>query len=114
MSASLAIALFVNGVALGVLMLPRWFSFSKNQFGNLVIKRCLYVIGIYLFMLNSAIIATLAAKAGITVTEELFRYMWLFGTAGWVAMLMVIIKTLFDLKDMYSTLMFNKRMGKNG
>tara|TARA_R100000656_G_scaffold114808_1_gene87298 strand:+ start:7177 stop:7527 length:351 start_codon:yes stop_codon:yes gene_type:complete len=113
MSASFAIAVFVNGVALGVFMLPRMFkTFTDNPFANLVLRRCCYVIALYLFTLNSAIMATIATAGNIGVSPELFRYMWLFGTAGWVAMLYLVIKTLFDLKDMYKSILLDKRMGK--
>ena len=112
MSASLSITLFVNGIALGIFMLPRMYgTFSKNQFADLIIKRCCIVIAIYLFMLNSAIMSTIAVAANIGVTQELFRYMWLLGWAGYVSMAFMVLKTLFDVKDMYKTLIFNRRMG---
>ena len=112
MSASLAVAFFVNGLALGVFFLPRYFkTFSKNIFADLMMKRCCYVVAIYLFMLNSAIMATLASAAGLNVHNELFRYMWLLGTVGWTTLIYIIVKTMFDMKSLYRRMLFDKRMG---
>jgi hypothetical protein len=116
MSASLAIALFSNAVALGVLMIPKMFGpLSKNQFADLVLKRCCIVISLWLFMMNSAIMLSIATTANIPVGDFMTRYLWFFGIAGWVGMIYLIIKTIFDLKELYKKLLFNKRMGgQNG
>jgi hypothetical protein len=110
MSASLAVAFFVNGLALGVFFLPRYFqSFSKNIFADLMMKRCCYVIAIYLFMWNAAIMATLAT--GLSVNDELFRYMWFLGWVGWTSLIFIFVKTMFDMKSLYRKMLFDKRMG---
>ena len=112
MSASLAIALFSNGVAFGVLMLPKLFNkFSENQFADLVLKRCCIVISLWLFMMNSAIMLAIAKSANIPVADFMTRYLWFFGTAGWVGMLLVIIATVYQLKNMYKSLLLDRRMG---
>jgi len=112
MSASLAIALFSNGIAVGVLMLPKIYGqFTKNQFADLVLKRCCIVISLWLFMMNSAIMLAIATTANIPVGDFMTRYLWFFGIAGWVGMLFLVIKTIFDLKDMYRKMIFDKRMG---
>lgn len=112
MSASLAIALFSNGVALGVLMIPKMFGkLSKNQFADLVLKRCCVVLSLWLFMMNSAIMLAIAKTANIPVGDFMVRYLWIFGFAGWIGMLFLMIKTIFDLKDLYRKMIFDKRMG---
>ena len=112
MSASLAIALFSNGVAFGVLMLPKLFNkFSENQFADLVLKRCCIVISLWLFMMNSAIMLAIAKSANIPVADFMTRYLWFFGTAGWVGMLLVIITVCVIVLRLLRLLLLN-HLGK--
>ena len=54
---------------------------------------------------------TIAEASGIDLTNEMFRYLWLFGTAGWVFMGFTVLKTLFDVLKLYKIKKHNERMG---
>ena len=47
-------------------------------------------------ILNSAIMATIAADAGIALTQEMFFYMRLFGYVGYPAMMFLMLSALFQ------------------
>jgi len=111
MSAELSVTIFVLAVNLGVFALPFLVDFSKSQFTNLLLRRCCWVLGIYLLMLNSAIISTIASNAAVPVTSEIFGYMWLLGMAGYVLMGYLVLKTLIDAITLAKQNIRNKRMG---
>ncbi len=110
--ASLAITLFIL-VCAGFLFAVPWFpgELAKNKFADLIMKRCCWILAIYLMMLNSAIMATIADFAGLNLTNEMFRYMWLFGMAGYLLMGYTVLKTFFDIIEMWKASAAEKRMG---
>lgn len=84
---SLSITLFVLISAIGLIILPFIVKrFAENEFVNMILRRSCWVVGIYLMGLNAAMVATIAGQAGIPLTDELFRYMWLFTWGGYVLM----------------------------
>lgn len=110
-TAGLAITAFILIVTASLFLLPFFVTFTKHEFANVALTRACWTISIYLMMLNSAILATLAAEANIPLTSELFRYMWLFGVAGWVFMLYFAFRTLVEAVLMWRAMITNKRMG---
>lgn len=98
MSASLAVAVFVLTINVGVFLTPYLVrSFSENKISDLVIKRSLIVIGLYLMMFNSAIMMTIVDAATLPLKQEMVRYMWLFGIFGWVSIISLVWKTIKDI-----------------
>jgi hypothetical protein len=111
MVGSIAIALFILFVTGGLFLLPFKKKFSDNHISDMILKRGCWTIGIYLMMLNASIMATIASSSGIDLTQEMFRYMWLFGWAGWLFIGFTVLKTLFDVIKMWKVDKENKRMG---
>jgi hypothetical protein len=111
--AGLAITIFVLLTVAALAALPFIVTFAKNKITNLIMKRCCWLLAIYLMMLNSAMMSTIADNAGIGLTDELFRYMWLFGVAGYIFMGYLVIKTIFDIIELYNEILSEKRMGGN-
>ncbi len=111
-SAGIAITIFIIIIALLIFFLPAIFGdLSRNQYTNIILKRACYVVGIYLMMLNSAMIATIAGNAELPLTNELFRYMWLLGLAGYVAMFWMCWQALVDVLELWKFNKTNKRTG---
>lgn len=103
MTAELAVTIFILYSTIGILALPSIVGeFSKNRFLDLVLKRGCWVIGIYLMMLNASIVATLAQSNSLPVTQELFRYLWLFGTVGYLFMGYTVLKTGVDALQLWN------------
>ena len=111
MVGSIAIALFILFVTGGLFLLPFKKKFSDNHISNMVLRRGCWSIALYLMMLNASIMATIASASGIDLTREMFRYMWLFGWAGWLFIGFTVLKTLFDVIKMWKIENDNKRMG---
>lgn len=112
-SSGIAITLFILICAGLFLLLPIFINkFSKNDFVNVILKRCCFVVGIYLMVLNSAILATISKSAHLGLEKEMFRYSWIFGWFGYMFMAFVVLKTLFDVLKMWKVEKEEKRMGK--
>jgi len=118
--ASLAIVFFVVMICGGLIVLP----FIKKEFlnirspkdysrmmTNILIRRGIWSIAIYLMMLNSAIVSTIAQSAGLDLTDEMFRYMWLFGLAGWLSILVLGFSTITNLVVLYRLSVQEKKFG---
>lgn len=114
MSESLAITIFVL-VVTGVLFLLPFLkeTFHQNKITNLILKRCCLAIAIYLMMLNSAMMQTIAVKGGLDLTNELFRYTWLFGWGGYIFLFVLGWTTFFSVLKLWKYERENTRMGGN-
>lgn len=109
MTAEFAISVFITLSTTLFFLLPRIYgNFSDNKLVNIIIVRCCYIIGFYLMVMNSAIIAEIATTAGYT-TGIIFRYMWLFGVGGYLLMVVTALKTLFDIVELYKKLVKERR-----
>lgn len=109
MSAELSITIFcLTGTGLFFLLPNLLGKVSENQIIDLLIKRCLYIIGFYLMVMNSAIIHSIATTAGYS-TAEITRYMFLFGIAGYLLMVATFLKTAFDIILTYNKMIKEKR-----
>lgn len=108
-SQGLSITLFVILATLIMFALPRMYgTFSDNKIVNLIVIRCCYVIGFYLMVMNAGLLSSIATSAGYA-TAEIFRYMWLFGIAGYLLMAVTTLKTLFDVVNLYNQLIKERR-----
>lgn len=108
---SLAITIFILSVTGFLIYLAMNKTFSKNQFLDLILRRCLWIIVIYLMTFNSAIMGTIAAASGFNLQQEMFTYMWLFGNAGWVFMGFVFFMTLIQIFRLWKIKKESDRMG---
>lgn len=109
MSAEIAITLFcLAGTSLFFIMPALLKKLVNNPIVDMLLKRCFYIIGFYLMVMNSAIIHSIANTAGYS-TAEITRYMFLFGWAGYLLMAATFIKTLFDIVLSYRQLIKEKR-----
>ena len=113
--ASVAITVFILAVSIGLFGLAAAIHrYCKDTIAFLIIKRSVTVIAIYLMMLNSAIMATIASSSGLPLTSEMFRYMWLFGVAGYVSMGYLVFKTLIDVVRMWKEQVKVRKYGRVG
>jgi len=75
--ASLSVMLFVCGITFALIFIGIKFNFSDNIIANIIFKRVLILLGMFLLSLDTAIIVTMADNAGLGVNKELFRYLWM-------------------------------------
>ncbi len=69
-------------------------NLTNNKYTNYMARQCCLLSGIYLMVWNSSIMASIAASAGLPLTTELFTYMQIFGWAGYVAMIFVVLNAI--------------------
>ena len=55
--------------------------------------------------------ATIAQASGLDLTEEMFRYMLIFGWAGYCMMAFTVFKTLLDVLKLWRIKKENDRVG---
>jgi len=117
-SASVAVIIFVMFIAFGLIMLP----FAKENFVkfnnkyiqdmiNLILRRACWVIGLFLMMFNSSIVATIAVDVGLNVTTEIYRYMYFLGWAGYIFLGFMFFSTLIKVMELWKLNLNNKKYG---
>lgn len=110
---SLSVTIFILGITGTLIFLGMKKDFSKNAVANLILKRCLILIGMLLMSLNTAIIVTMADVAGLGVDRELFRYLWIINWSIYLFMLFIIITTVFNVLKLWVDISQRKRMGED-
>ena len=111
MSGGISITLFILIATAIFGLLPFYTRFSKSEIANLVLRRGSWLIAIFLMILNSGIMATIAENAGIPLTQEMFMFMTIFGWGGYLFMAYFVIKTLFDVLATYKQQKHQARYG---
>lgn len=85
----------------------------RKEWINLLARRCCLTISIYLMTLNATITATIAAAGGLNVLNEMFTYMVIYGWAGYIMMIIIVVKTLMDLIENLKRQADIKRYGED-
>ena len=106
---SISIILFILFATALMFLMPKIIGpVTKNPIVNLLVSRCFIIIGFYLMVMNCGIIGEIATTAAYS-SAEIFRYLWLFGQAGYLLMFGTFIKTFFDLIETWTTIQKEKR-----
>lgn len=85
--AGLAIMGFITFITMLIFFLPSKIKkFTGSDLIDFVIRGSLYIIALGLLALDSAVLADVAANAGIEVTSEIFRFTWLLSWACVIGM----------------------------
>ena len=108
----LSVTLFILAVT-GTLF---YFGLSQRQFSrleitNFILKKCFITVAVFLMILNTAIIATMASAAGLPVTHEIFTYTILFSWGGYILMMYLMFSTLIKVLGMWK---LQKKMKRTG
>ena len=111
-NAYLPITIFLLLIALGFFVIPFVVEkFHSTPWVDLIIKRGFLIIGLFLMSLNTAIIMVFADGVLIPIMGELRMYLFLFGYGGYIMMLLLVIKTIFDLVKSFREGAREKRTG---
>lgn len=111
--ASLSVTLFVGAITLALFYLGMNHNFSKNSIANIIIKRCIIIVGLLLLSLDTAIIVTMADNAGLGVNKELFRYLWMINWAIYLFMVFLVYTTVLNILKLWDAGKKQKRMGND-
>lgn len=109
---SLAVVIFIMVITVGLLILPKVLKqFSKNQYLDWTLKGCCIVTGLFLLSLDTAMVVTVADNAGLGISKELFRLLFLINWGGYVAMVIVVLVFGYKMLQLWGLEKQKKRMG---
>ena len=109
--ASLSVMLFVGAITFVLIYGGIKFNFAKNPVANLIFKRCLILFGLFLLSLDTTILVTIADNAGLGVSRELFRYLWIVNWTIYLFMIYLMWTTVTNSLHLWSELGKEERMG---
>ena len=109
-TSGISISLFMFLIIGGLFALGLKFEFSENIITQLILRRCCFVIGIWMMTYTTTIMMTIADAASLPLLGEMKTLMFIFGWAGYSAMVYLVVKTVFDVVKNYNNMMLNKRM----
>lgn len=110
-----AIGLFLLFITIMLFVFPIIKDFTKHKWANNIIRRAFWTVGLFVLMWNASIFATIADAANLDIVSHLFSYMRIFGWAGYVSAVYLVLKSLFELLKTYKIHKDKKRYGdKNG
>jgi len=109
--AGLAITVFILGITIALFWLSAKKGLLDNKYSDFIVRRCFMVLGIFLMILNSAIMASIASNAGLELTDEMLFFVRMFSLAGYPAMVFLVLGTLIQLLKEWKMDKNKKRMG---
>jgi hypothetical protein len=114
-TSSLGIIIFILFINITIFLVALFKSdWTNNEIVNLVIKRGLLAISIYMLTLNTAIVATLADVANLPIRFELLNtYMYIFGVGGYISLVVLVLVTFYQMLGMMMEKNKKVRMGED-
>jgi len=109
--AGLAITVFILGITIALFWLSAKKGLLDNKYSDFIVRRCFMVLGIFLMILNSAIMASIASNAGLELTDEMLFFVRMFSLAGYPAMVFLVLGTFIQLLKEWKMDKNKKRMG---
>jgi len=110
-SSGISTTLFLLFITTMLFMFPLLKDFSKHKWANNIIKRAFCTVGIFVLMWNASILATIAENANLEIVSHLFRYMIIFGWAGYVSAAYLVLKSILEMLATWKIHKEKKRFG---
>jgi len=111
MSAQLAIIIWfvlVTGVTFYFSQQER--EFMKNVFADLLVKRTLFMVSVYMMALTGGVVLQIAAAASLTaVNREITTFILILTWTGYGIMVYTSVRTLFDVFKLNQDIIARKR-----
>lgn len=113
-NADLVVFYFSFAIALFFILYPllRKEIYPSHKVSNLLLRRCMLLVGILMLLFCNGIISTIVEKSSFNLLRELFTYMWLIEFGLYLAFTFVMIATLFSLVREMNESKRKKRMGE--
>ena len=94
---SIAVTIFIMMILIGLFILPFKVRFAKYEILNEALKRCCWIIALWLLSLTTVMVTTIADNVGIELTQELFRFVWLINWGAYLFMFYVFLSFFFTV-----------------
>lgn len=85
--------------------------FAGGDFLNLVLNRSSIVLGFLLLTFTSTMLFSIQEAIKLNVGVSMYRFIWIFLISSLLMMIYTVVKTLFDVIEMYGQKQEKKRMG---
>lgn len=108
----IAVTLFSLAIPLFLLFLSMKVQLGKNEFTNLILKRCCLVLACFFTMETAGILFDLTSTLLPTIDPFFLTYMRIFGWTGYVIMIFIFVKTMFDLLELKHLKKARERYGE--
>jgi len=77
---------------------------------NMILKRGCLSLGFFIMALNSTMVARIALSGGLDISSVMINlYGLIFGWAGYITMVIIIVKTMFDILKLWRKQAYDKR-----
>ena len=110
---SIAITIFIMIIILGLFIIPFKTRFARSDILNDALKRCCWILALWLLSLSTAMVATIADNAGIELLSELFLFMFLINWGAYLFMFYVFFSFFLRVVQEMRDRSKNKRTGIN-
>ncbi len=95
--AGLAIIIFMMGAILALFILPFKVRFAQHNILNEVLRRCMWIIALWLTSLTTVMLATIAAAAKYNLANEIYRFMWIVNWGAYLFMFYIVLEFFFTM-----------------
>lgn len=100
-TADVAVTIFCLAISLGLYSFPMLLILSgkclfHNPLWDVLAKRVFFILGTYSMIFNISVVYQIVETAALPVKQQLALYIWLFGMLGWLLILYLVVRTLFD------------------
>lgn len=109
--ASLAIMLFMMAVTAAIFMMGKNTHFSNNEVANHIFRNCLYLIGIWIVVLDLTIAINIASNYGMGIDSILKRLLWFSHNGAYIFSLYLIWNAIQGGLSLWKVRKERERMG---
>ena len=110
-TSGISVTLFILFITLLLIILPFVKEFTKHEWSNNILKRGCWTIAVFFIMWNASTLSTIIDSANLDLISQFFRYMLMFGWAGYVMALYFVIASIFELVKHFKLNKSKKRYG---
>ena len=107
---SLAVVVFMVMIISGLFLLPKILN-VKSKYLSSTIKGLSITLGLWFIALGTTIVATVADKAELGITQELLRILYIVNWAAYLAIVITIIYFAYQMVLEWRIDRHNRRMG---
>lgn len=114
--ATVSITLFALAVNAGILLWPTIVRMtgqrlSANPYLDVVYRDALYIVGVFMLMQTAQIVFSIGRQFAVNTATQLVLYMTLFGWGGYLLMLILLLRMILSLLEIWKGAKQAKRYG---
>jgi len=113
--APVAVTIFILSMVFSLFALPLVIKrFSHHELLDQLLKRLCWLVALFLLILVSVMILTIAENANLGLFNEIFRFTWILMWGCYLFIVWLILSFFFNVIGMWGKRKREKRMGEGG